>query len=132
MRGWRRSQHPRDGKPPGHRSGDADLVVAAQRDRRAFAPLYERYQDDLLRYAFYGLGDWDDAADASQQVFANALATLGSFQDRGDSFRGWLFPIAHQEVGARQQRRTRHAEGPLTDDDVIADVAPTPEDLAIA
>src|SRR4029453_5072276 len=81
MRGWRRGQHPREGEPPGHRPGDADLVVAAQRDPRAFAPLYARYQDDLLRYAYYGLGDWDDAADAAQQVFANALATLGNFQD---------------------------------------------------
>jgi RNA polymerase sigma factor (sigma-70 family) len=132
MRGWRRGQQPRDGEPPGHRPGDADLVVAAQIDRRAFAPLYERYQDDLLRYTFYGLGDWDDAADAAQQVFANALAGLVSFQDRGDSFRGWLFAIAHHEVGARQQRRTRRAEGPFADDDEIEDPAPTPEERAIA
>ncbi|MEA2514146.1 MAG: hypothetical protein QOJ59_3633, partial [Thermomicrobiales bacterium] len=133
MRGWRRGQQPRDGEePPGYRPGDADLVVAAQRDRRAFAPLYARYQDDLLRYAFYGLGDWDDAADASQQIFANALAGLGSFRDRGDSFRGWLFTIAHHEVGARQRRCARRAEGPFAGDDELEDPAPTPEELAIA
>ncbi|HEY7033609.1 MAG TPA: hypothetical protein VH482_19890 [Thermomicrobiales bacterium] len=66
MRGWRRVRQPGNGEPPGRDPGDADLVVAAQLDRRAFAPLYERYQDDLLRYCFYCLGDWDDAADATQ------------------------------------------------------------------
>ena len=132
MRGGRRGRQPAGGDPSGHRPGDAELVVAAQLNRRAFAPLYERYQDDLLRYCFYCLGDWDEAADATQQIFANALAKLAYFRDRGDSFRGWLFTIAHHEVGARRQRRIRRAEGPLTEGDEVADPAPTPEELAIA
>jgi RNA polymerase sigma-70 factor (ECF subfamily) len=131
MRGWRRGRRPEGGEPPGRDPGDAELIAAAQADLRAFAPLYGRYQDDLLRYCLYGLGDWDEAADATQQIFANALANLPRFQDRGDSFRGWLFTIAHHEVGARQ-RRARRVDGPLTEEDEIVDPAPTPEDLAIA
>jgi hypothetical protein len=30
-------------------------VAAARVDRLAFAPLYERYRDDVLRYAYYCL-----------------------------------------------------------------------------
>jgi hypothetical protein len=47
------------------------LVAAARIDSRAFAPLYERYCHDLLRYYFYCLGDWNDAAGAAQQIFAD-------------------------------------------------------------
>jgi RNA polymerase sigma-70 factor (ECF subfamily) len=112
--------------------GDADLVAAARRERRAFAPLYERYRDDVLRYCFYRLGDWDDAADAAQQVFANALAALPRFVDRGDTFRPWLFRIAHNEVCSRQVRRSRRPQSALQDAGEIVDTAPSPEELAIA
>lgn len=131
MRGWRRGRQPEGGESPGAEPGDPQLVVAARGDVLAFASLYERYQDDLLRYCYVCLGDWDDAADATQQVFANALANLPGFVDRDDSFRGWLFTIAHHEVGARQRRRRRRPEEPLAADDETEDPAPTPEDLAV-
>src|SRR5262245_7779252 len=114
MRGWRRGRQPGSGEPPGIPPGDTELVVAAQFDRHAFASLYGRYQDDLLRYCFFCLGDWDDAADATQQVFTNALARLPGFVDRGDSFKAWLFTIARNEVLSRQQRRNRRAEESLS------------------
>jgi RNA polymerase sigma-70 factor (ECF subfamily) len=132
MRGWRRGRQPEGGEPPGRGPGDTELVVAAQHDSRAFAPLYERYQDDLLRYCFSCLGDWDDAADATQHIFANVIAKLPGFVDRGDSFKPWLFTIAHNEVCARQQRRNRRREGPISEDDDFEDPAPTPEEFAIA
>src|SRR5215213_3921189 len=131
MRAWR--VHPaKESEPPRAPAGGAALVAAARVDRRAFAPLYERYCDDLLRYCFYCLGDWDDAADAAQQVFANAMAGLSHFTDRDDSFRPWLFRIAHNEVCTRQQQRSRRPQRPLLDAALVVDYAPSPEDLAIA
>jgi RNA polymerase sigma-70 factor (ECF subfamily) len=110
---------------------DVALVAAVQADRTAFAALYERYQDDLLRYCFYGLGDWDEAADATQQIFANALAALPRFTDRGDSFRRWLFTIAHHEVGDRQRHRGRTSDALLAAEFMV-DPSPSPEELAVA
>lgn len=111
---------------------DSELVVAAQRDPTAFAPLYVRYRDDLLRYCFYCLGDWEEAADAAQQVFTNAIAGLPRFVDQGNSFRSWLFRIAHNEVCTRQQRQRRQPQRPLVDAHVVVDQRPSPEALAIA
>jgi len=130
MRGWRRNRPP-EGASTGSQSADVALVADAQADRIAFAALYERYQDDLLRYCFYCLGNWDDAADATQQIFVNALAGLPRFTDRGDSFRRWLFTIAHHEVGARQRRRWRNDDSLLAAD-VLTDPSPSPEELAVA
>lgn len=131
MRAWR-VPPPTDTAPMAPSADDADLVAAAQIDRLAFAPLYERYRDDLLRYCYYCLGDWDDASDATQQIFTNVLAALPRFVDHGASFRPWLFRIAHNEVLSRQQRQARRPQNHLTDAADLADLAPSPEDLAIA
>lgn len=119
------------GEPLTPRAGDAALVAAAQIDRRAFGALYERYRDDLLRYCFYCLGDWDEAADATQQVFADAMTGLPRFTDRGDSFRPWLFRIAHNEVCTRRHQRSHRLLVPLTDATDVIDPAPSPEDRAM-
>ncbi len=111
---------------------DAELVAATRLDRAAFAPLYERYRDDLLRYTFYCLGDWDDAADATQQIFVKAMAGLPRFVDRGDSFRAWLFRIAHNEVITRGQRRAQQPHSQLIEVAEVIDRSPSPEALAIA
>jgi RNA polymerase sigma-70 factor, ECF subfamily len=111
---------------------DAALVAAARLVPAAFEPLYARYRDDVLRYCFYCLGDWEEAADAAQQVFTDAIAGLPRFVERGDSFRSWLFRIAHNEVCTRQQRQVRQPQRPLTDAQVVVDQGPSPEVLAIA
>ena len=123
---------PAESHPPPSWTSDSELAAAARLDRLAFAPLYERYRDDVLRYCFYCLGDWDEAADAAQQIFANAMAGLPRFADRGDTFRPWLFRIAHNEVCTRQTRRSRRPRTPLEDAALVVDPAPSPEDLAIA
>jgi RNA polymerase sigma-70 factor, ECF subfamily len=110
---------------------DAALVAAAQCSPTAFAPLYARYRNEVLRYYFYCLGDWEEAADAAQQVFANVIAGLPRFVDRGDSFRSWLFRIAHNEVCTRQQRQARQWWRPLVEADLVVDQALSPEALAI-
>ncbi len=127
-----RIQRERNSNAPDRTPGDADLVAAARVDRQAFAPLYERYRDDLLRYSYYCLGNWDDAADATQQVFANAFAGLPRFVDQDNSFRSWLFRIAHNEICTRQRQRARRPQSQLDDAFEVADRAPSPEDLAIA
>ena len=77
MPGWRfRPASRKPNPPPSPALGDAALVSSARVDGQAFAALYERYRDDLLRYTYYCLGDWDEAADTTQQIFVNAIAGL--------------------------------------------------------
>jgi RNA polymerase sigma-70 factor (ECF subfamily) len=109
MRGWHRMRQPSlreqiEGVPV-----DDELALAARFDVHPFAPLYARYRDDVLRYAFYCLGEWDDAADTTQEIFANALSGLPGMTGGTDAFRRWLFRIAHNEVCDRLERRRRRA-----------------------
>ena len=135
MRGaWRGPRRGGEEEPPAE-AGDDVLVAAAQRgDPHAFARLYDRYQDRVLRFCYYRLGSWDEAGDAAQQVFTDAFAGLGRFRDRDDSFRAWLLRIAHNHVVDLQRRRIRRAvvERPEAEAEHLVDASPSPEALAIA
>ena len=122
MRGGKSAQHQRGDPPPGPAAGGRGRMAAARVDVQAFAVLYERYRDDLLRYTFYCLGEWDEAADATQQVFANAMAGLPRCRSRR-YVPAWLFRIAHNEVSTRLSRRSRRPQSPLPDAAEIVDPA---------
>ncbi len=78
-----------------HAADDARLVEMAQADARAFAPLYGRYAEPVYRYCYRKLGHPEIAADATAQVFVQALAALPRYRSPGNSFRAWLFTTAH-------------------------------------
>ena len=102
-----------------------------QHSSRQFAALYTRYRDDIFRYALGCLGNWEDAADATQQIFANAFAAFPRFQGDQDACRYWLFRIARNEVISRHRQRSRRIECQLAGFEWIADTGRSPEELAI-
>lgn len=118
--------------PPG--VSDALLVVRAQRDPAAFAPLYELYFDPVYRYCYHRLGSWEAAEDAASLIFTNVLAALPRYRvrDQPGSFRSWLFTIAHNVVVNQQRANRRRDLRPLTDAAEVMDAAPTPEATALA
>lgn len=88
---------------------EIEIIERARSDPRAFAPLYEQYYRQVHGYCLRRMHHREAAADATAQIFARALTSLSSFQQRsanGSSFRGWLFTIAHNIV-IDQSRRTR-------------------------
>lgn len=111
---------------------DQLLVDLAIGDPQAFEPLFTRYWDAVYRYCFYRLDNAEDAEDAAIQVLTNAFSALRTFTDRGNSFRSWLFVIAHNEVVNRQRHRMHHPDTTLEYAFDLRDPAPLPEDLAIA
>jgi RNA polymerase sigma-70 factor (ECF subfamily) len=129
--GRRPKQGGQEALPPG--CGDDLLVAAAQGGNpNAFAQLYDRYQDVVLRFCFYRLGSWDEAGDAAQQTFTDAFAGLKRFRDRDDSFRTWLLRIAHNHVVDLYRRQARRTDIAFDEATQVPDASPSPETLAIA
>ena len=115
----------------GGQTAEALTVAAARHDPAAFAPLYRAYFDPVYRYCLRSLGDPDAAADATQEVFAKALAAIA----RGPvvDFRPWLFTIAHNVIADRgRQRARRPAPLPWLEADGHPDPAPSPDESALA
>lgn len=107
---------------------DAAFVTAAQRDLRAFAPLYEKYFDGVYGYCLRSLRDSEAAADATSQTFAKAMKALPRY--RAWSFRSWLFAIAHNVIIDSVRRRKPTA--PIDDAGEISDHSPGPEDTYLS
>lgn len=115
-------------QPGAGEPADAELVLRAPTDRIAFASLYARYFDRIYRYCYRRMGSPEEAADATSQVFAKAITGIASCQP--DSFRSWLFAIAHN-VTIDWSRAIRPHE-PLETVYELAAPDPSPEDHAIA
>ena len=98
----------RDGRDP-----DLPDVLAAQRDRAAFAALYRRYVERVYGYCFYLLGDHHDAEDATERTFVAALGAIERYRDEGATFRSWLFRIAHNQLANALRARGRDRTAPL-------------------
>lgn len=116
-----------DRHPPGE-PDDALLVAAAQADRRAFGPLYDRYARVVYRYCYARLGTPEAAEDATAEVFAKALAALANY--RHQTFAGWLFRIAQHVT--TDALRARRAAVPLAEAEAIPDPARPPDELTLA
>jgi RNA polymerase sigma-70 factor, ECF subfamily len=74
---------------------DAELLRAAAGEPLAFAELYDRYAEQLYRWASRaGLAD-SDALDLVSELFARAWVSRKRFRDPGDGTASrWLFGIA--------------------------------------
>lgn len=110
---------------------ERDTIAQAQRDPSAFAPLYAAYFDPVYRYCLRCLGDREAAADATQDIFARALAALPRYRE--EAFRPWLFTIAHNVIVDSHRRRGRRPTNvSLEEVSHRTSPAPSPEDEAIA
>lgn len=88
---------------------ERDAIALAQRDHRHFGMLYEAHFDVIFRFVFQRLGGNEAVAgDLTQQTFLKAMLNIHQYEDRGSSFRSWLFRIAQNEVNQFFRKETKH------------------------
>ena len=90
---------------------EKELVLCAQAgDVDAFCTLYDRYKRKLYNYAYYKLGNTQDAEDAVQDCMLAAYARLEQLK-KAEAFAAWLYAILYhgcmagikaQPAGSRQ------------------------------
>lgn len=80
-------------------------VMAAKADPERFAPLYERYFNDIFRFIHRRAGHNELTADLTQQTFLKAMLGLSRYEPRGLPFRAWLYRIALNELRMHWRKR---------------------------
>lgn len=86
-------------------SDDRELVRRAQqRDRSAFAEIYERYHSTIYTHIYYRIGDASTAEDLAGDVFVRVVENIDSFVYRGRPLLTWLYTIARNVVIDHQRR----------------------------
>jgi len=94
----------------GWHPSDADVVRASVRDPSRFGEIFDRYADDILRYAGARLGA-DLAEDVTAETFLAAFRARGGYDLSRANARPWLYGIAIRQIGKhrRAERRYLHA-----------------------
>lgn len=91
-------------RTPAELEAERVQIEAAQRDRAAFAPLYERYVDQIYGYVLSLTKDKEEAEDVTAATFAKALEELPRFQWRGVPYSAWLYRVATNLVTRERKR----------------------------
>ncbi len=73
---------------------------------RAFASIMERYAPKVFAMAAGMVGNQDDAADLTQEIFLKVFTSLSSFKGNS-SFSTWLFRISYNMALSRLRRGGR-------------------------
>jgi RNA polymerase sigma-70 factor, ECF subfamily len=84
-----------------------------KQNRERYAELVKRYEDKLMRYATYILGDEQKARDVVQDSFIKSYINLNSF-DTKKKFSSWIYRIVHNE--SLNSIKKYHKEVPLIQD----------------
>ena len=92
----------------------AERVRQAQAgDVDAFCALYTAYQQKLFHYAYYKLGNVQDAEDVVQDCMLTAFEQLGMLK-KPEAFGSWLFSILyHGCAGAIKEQITRRNQSDI-------------------
>jgi RNA polymerase sigma-70 factor (ECF subfamily) len=120
---------------------EEELLVdrCRQGDRDSFAELMRLHQKQIYNFTYRMLGSEEEAEDLTQDIFVAAFRGIRKF--RGEAkFSTWLYRIAlnqtrnrikylvRRDFFAKQSRRLRSSEeNPWENPDLLADIAPTPE-----
>lgn len=90
---------------------EKELVKKARNgDKQAFCDLYMLYNDRLYRYAFFRLGNTEDAKDAVSDCIVEAYEHIGSLKNE-KAFSAWIFKIMYRSCCSliKEQIKLREA-----------------------
>src|SRR5580700_8206582 len=81
---------------------DAEIVRASAGDASRFGELFDRYADDILRYASARLGR-DLAEDVTAETFLAAFHARSRYDLSRENARPWLYGIAVRQIGKHRR-----------------------------
>ena len=104
-------------------------------DREAFNQLIAQYQKQVFNIAYGMLSDYEDALDASQEVFVKVYRSIASFKGQS-SFSTWIYRICANVCNDSLRKRQRRGvtvsiENDDDGDNNISEIpsdTPTPEE----
>ena len=102
---------------------DSLVKRAVQRDRVAFANLYDRYVDQVYKHVYYRVANQADAEDITQEVFIKAWKAINKYKRTGAPFVAWLIAIARNLIA--DHYRVREKLVSLDEVETIRDSAET-------
>ncbi len=111
---------------------DTELVLLSKKgDTKAFEVLVNKYQKKVFNISYRMLGDYDEASEATQDIFLSAYKGIRKFKGKS-SFSTWLFTIALNQSRnrIRQQKNRKQHEQFSIDEPVYTEEGQIKQDFA--
>lgn len=114
---------------------DSEVLSLVQQvkegDGDAFGVIYDEYFDRIYAYVSFRVRSRPETEDLVQNVFLRALDALPRFENRGATFAGWLFRIAHNLVANHYRDNSRPEAIQVEEVESILAGEENTEDLAL-
>lgn len=102
----------------------AHVLLAKNGDSASFCKLYELYYKDMYRFAYYTLGNQQDAEDVISETVLDAFKGIKNLK-QPEKFKAWIFQILSTKckrqiavyVSNREHLKDEPSEGELTQDE---------------
>jgi RNA polymerase sigma-70 factor (ECF subfamily) len=86
---------------------DAELIARSVNDPAAFTAVFDRYADEIVRYAHSRLGP-DLAEDVTAETFLAAFRIRARYEASRPSARPWLYGIAIRQISSHRRAEARY------------------------
>ena len=100
---------------------EQELIERAKKNPEHFEVLYNVHFKSVFLFVLKRVGEENDAADITSQVFLKALTNLKRYKHLGAPFSAWLIKIAHNET-LYYFRKSRKQRAVLISDNDIYNV----------
>ena len=85
------------------------VARAANGDVGAFCTLYDRYKQKLVNFAYFRLGNLEDAEDLVQECMLKVFENLPALQ-KPEAFTAWIYKILYRDCATFLKRRAREQD----------------------
>ena len=82
--------------------------------------LFDRFHDEIYRFATRRIGDPVAGQDIAADTFADAFRSIRRYEHKGAPFEAWLYTIARRRIVDQSRARARHDHAELTNDEHVA------------
>ncbi len=113
-----------------HLSDEAVVALTARSDEIALAELYDRYGRAAYGLALRVLRDESLAEDAVQEAFLAVWRGAARFTPERAKASTWILTLVHRRAVDLVRREERRRADVLPDDDAVAGIASSAEDMA--
>ena len=97
---------------------EVDLIKLSIKDNRYFAPIYEKYYEQIFKFIYLRVAQLDEAKDITSQVFLKTLINLKRYKDIGVPFVSWIYRIALNEVNQHYRNLNKRRVVNINDIDI--------------
>lgn len=99
---------------------ELEIIYKSKKDKRCFAPIYDKYFKQIYLYIFKKVRDESLAGDITSKTFMKALMNLDKYEYQGYPFSAWLYRIASNEVNMHYRELNKTITVEVQEKDVLS------------